>query len=457
MNRTGVQIGEKLIRVIVERKQRNQWELINNVTEPLPEGIVKGGQILEPEKLGLIIKELFLKNDINETHASVFVEEAPFFIRRIELPKINRKELASAIQYRAQTELPVNPNELVIRYFPLKEEDRKTRELEGQYLIVAMDKGVVNKTAEVFHNAGLTLSSLSLEPIAIYQGILLQDDLKSQLKDNFLLVRTDTNRLMLAIFSNGRLVHSRYLPFSTDKINWEQEISRTLKSWNSGEGGSRVQQVIVFGEQAHFATVKEEVGGISEISLLHIADSSLPCKGITMKQPNEINFYADRVTFNMLRKTPIHVYVLAIITGFMFLSLLIQYGSQAYVRAQIGWLQGNISEQAEIQQLLQKEKQLESIRANVLRTTTEIRTQHVDPIKTYELIAPETPGSITYTQIAFDNQIIKITGRTGDVQSLINYYLRLQKSPNLMNVIMNNVTSGTGGVQFSLEMNRKGT
>ncbi len=457
MNRTGVQIGEKLIRVIVERKQRNQWELINNVTEPLPEGIVKGGQILEPEKLGLIIKELFIKNQLQETHASVFIEEAPFFIRRIELPKINKKEVASAIQYRAQTELPVNPNELVIRSYPLNEQDRKTKELEGQYLIVAMDKGLVNKTAEVFHNAGLTLSSLSLEPIAIYQGILLHEELKNQLKDNFLLVRTDTSRLMLAIFSNGRLVHSRYLPFSTDKMNWEQEISRTLKSWNSVEGESRVQQVIVFGEQEHFANVEQEMAQSTEISLLHIADPSLPCEGITMKKQNEINFYADRITFNILRKTPIHVYVLAIVTGFMFLSLLFQYGSQAYVRAQIGWLQGNISDQAEIQRLLQKQKQLESIRATVLRTTTEIRAQNVDPIKTYQLIAPATPGSIVYSQIVFDNQTIKISGRTGDTQSLINYYLQLQKSPNLMNVIMNNVSSGTGGVQFSLVMNRKGT
>lgn len=454
MNRTGVQIGEKLIRVIVERKYRNQWELIKNVTEPLPEGIVKNGQILEPEKLGLLLKELFIKSEIQETHASVFIEEAPFFIRRIELPKINKKELARTIQYRAQTELPVNPNELVIRFYPLEKQERKTKEVEGEYLIVAMDKGLINKAAEVFHNAGLTLSSLSLEPIAIYNGILLHDDLASQLEEHFLLVRTDTSRLMLAIFSNGRMVHSRYLPFSTEKEHWENEISRTLKSWNTGDGHGRVQQVVLFGEQEHIENVKKE---LKDISLLHISDASLPCEGITMRKNDEINFYADRVTFNILRKTPFHVYALALITGFMVLSLLYQYGSQAYVRAQIGLLKGNISEQAEVQSLLQKQNQLKTIRANVLKTASEIRTQHVDPLKTYEQITSPTPGSINFSEIVFDNQIIKIAGRTGDVQSLINYYYHLQQSPNLRNVIMNNVSSGTGGVQFSLLMNRKGS
>jgi len=457
MNRTAVQIGEKLIQVIVERKQRNQWELINNVTEPLPEGIVKNGQILEPEKLGLILKELFLKNEIKETHASAFIEEAPFFLRRIKLPRIKKSELASTIHYRAQTELPVNPNELVIRYYPLQQQEKRNKEVEGEYMIVAMDKGVVSKTKEVFHNAGLTLSSLSLEPIVIYNGLFVDDALANQLQKDFLLVRTDTSRLLLAIFSNGRLVHSRYLPFSTDKHNWEHEISRTLKSWNSVEENPRVGQIVLYGQLEHVVNIKNALDEDMSVTFLHNHDPLLPCKGMIRKKYDDINFYADRVTFNLLRKTPIHVYALTIITGFMLLSLLFQYGSQAYIRAQIGLLKGNISEHSEIQSLLQKQKQLENTRTNVLKTATEIRSKHIDPIDIYQLIAPPTAGSINFSQIAFDHETIKITGRTGDVQTLINYYLHLQQNPNLVNIIMNNVSNGPSGVQFSLVMNRKGS
>ncbi|HBI05271.1 MAG TPA: hypothetical protein DDY49_14730 [Paenibacillaceae bacterium] len=64
MNRTGVQIGEDTIRVIVETKHRRKWKVIYNEAENLPEGIVKNGQIVEPDKLGLAIKELFLKKNI---------------------------------------------------------------------------------------------------------------------------------------------------------------------------------------------------------------------------------------------------------------------------------------------------------------------------------------------------------------------------------------------------------
>lgn len=457
MNKTGVQIGEEQIRVIVEQKHRRKWKVIHNETEPLPEGIVKNGQILKPDKLGLAIKELLLKKNIRETHVSVFVEEAPFFIRHIDLPQINKKELASAIQFRAQTEFPVNPEELVIRYYPMEKHVGKKRdEVQGEYVLVAMDKTLVNNIAEAIHNAGLTLFSLTIEPISIYKGILLDQELNGQLQENLLLIRTDTSRMMLAIFSKGKMVYSRYLPFSTGKQDWEQEISRTLMSWNSGEGHARIEQIIVFGEKEHEEAVRKHIEEIMSISLLHISDPYLPCRGLTIKKAVEVNFYVDRVAFKLLKKTPLYVYALVLITGFMFFSLLYQYGSQAYVRASIGRLQGNINERTEISQLLQKQKDLQEMQTSVLKSAREVSNQHIDPIQTYRLIAPATPGTITFTQFNFDNQSIKVSGRTGDTQSLISYYLYLQQNPNLMNVKLNNASGGTGGIEFSFEMNRKG-
>ena len=455
MNRTGVQIGEDTIRVIVEEKHRRKWKVIYNEAENLPEGIVKNGQIVEPDKLGLAIKELFLKKNIRETHVSVFVEEAPFFIRHIDLPKINKRELASAIQFRAQTELPVNPDELIIRFYPMAKQERKKREVvQGEYVLVAMDKSLVNNIAEAIHNAGLTLSSLSLEPNCIYNGIMLDEELSGQLHENFLLIRTDSSRMMLAIFSKGKMVYSRYLPFSTGKQDWEQEISRTLMSWNSGEGHARVEQILVFGEKEHEEAVRKHIEEIMSISILHISDPTLPCRGLTIKK--EVNFYMDRVAFKFLKKTPIYVYALVLITGFMFFSLLYQYGSQAYVRASIGRLQGNINERVEISQLLAKRQELQGIKTNVLKSEREVLNQHIDPIQTYGFIAPATPGMVRFTQFNFDNQSIKLSGRTVDTQALITYYLYLQQNPNLMNVKMTNASGGTGGVEFSFEMKRKG-
>lgn len=455
MNRTGVQIGEEQIKVIIEQKHRRKWEIIQTESEPLSEGIVKGGQIVEPDKLGLAIRELFIKRNIRETHVSVFVEEAPFFIRHIDLPKINKKELASAIQFRSQTELPVNPEELIIRYYPMEKKERKKREVvQGEYVLVAMDKSLVNNIAEAIHNAGLTLSSLSLEPISIYNGILLDDEFRSQLEENTLLIRTDTSRMMLAIFSKGKLVSSRYLPFSTGKQDWEQEISRTLMSWNSREGHARVEQIIVFGEKEHEEAVRKHIEKIMSISFLHIYDPYLPCRGLTIKK--EVNFYVDRVAFKLLKKTPFYVYVLVLITGFMFFSLLYQYGSQAYVRTSIGRLQGNIKERSEILSALQKQKELQGMKTSILKSEREVLSQHINPIQTYGFITPQTPGMVTFTQFNFDNESIKLTGRTGDTQRLIQYYLDLQQNPELMNVKLNNASGGADWVEFSFEMNRKG-
>lgn len=455
MKRTGVQIGESGIRVITKVKKGKVWKVVQDESESLAEGIIKNGQIIEPEKLGLVIKELFLKKNIHETHASVFIEEAPFFVRHVDLPRMKKKEVASAMEYRAQLELPVNPNELVLRFYPYHIRDKKYgNDVMDEYVIVAMDRSLVNKIVEVFHNAGLTLSTLSIEPIAIYNGLLLYPEYAAQLQENFLLVRTDTNRMMMSIFSNGQMVFSRYLPFSTGKEDWEQEISRTLVSWNTGEGHAKVEQVVLFGEKEHWEMVKNHLEGIMPISIIQVSSPRLPCEGVAVK--NQLNFYSDRVTFALLKKTPIYVYALVLITSFMFINLVYQYGSQAYVRAQINRLQGNINGHKEIQTLIQKKKELQTIQSNAQKMSQEIRSQHVDPIATYNLISPTSPGSITFTQFVFDSASIKVSGRTGDQQAFINYYLSLQKNSSLAEVMLENATVGTGGVQFSMGMKRGG-
>lgn len=452
--RIGVQIGENFFRIIVAERQGKRWEKTFEEVEPLPEGIVKGGQILEPERLGLIIKELFLKKNIRETHVSVFVEEAPFFIRHVEMPRLNKKELASAIELRAQTELPVNPGDLVMRYYPY-EARKNGEEAQDEYIIVAVDKGLINTTADVFHNAGLTISSISLEPVALYHGLLLNPEYANQLKNNILLVRTDTKRLMISIFSYGRLIYSRYLPFSTGKADWEQEISRTYVSWNSGEGHARVEQVVLFGEKEHGEEARKHLQEIIPFSVLLVTGPTLPCEGIALKKPEELNFFADKVTFNLLKKTPLYVYALVIVTGFMLLSLLYQYGSQAIVRAQISSYQSGINQHKNIQTLLNKQKELTALRSDVMKLESQIRSQNIDPIANYNLVAPKTPGSITFSQIVFDNQGIKVTGRTTDQQTLFAYYLNLQNNPSLSDVKLDNSTSGIGGVQFVITMTRK--
>lgn len=458
MKRTGVQIGEKEIRVVIEQKQRGKWRVIFHESEPLPEGCVKNGQVVEPDKLGLAIKEFFLKKNIRETHVAVFVEEIPFFIRHIDLPKMYKKELASAIQFRAQMEFPVNPEDLIIRYYPLEKRQRKKikrDEVQGEYILIAMDKSMVKSIVEAIHHAGLTLSSLTIEPISIYHGILRNEELKKQLQENVLIIRTDTSRMMLAIFSKGKLVYSRYLPFSTGKQDWEQEISRTLISWNSIERHASIDQIIVYGQQEHEEKVRKHIEEIlMSISLLHISDPYLPCRGLFEKK--EAVFYVDRVAFKLLKKTPLYVYALVLITGFMFFSLLYQYGSQAYLRTSIVRLQGNINENGKIVKLLEKQSELTKIKTSVLKSEREVLAQHTDPIQIYNLIAPSTPGMVTFTQINFDHESIKLTGRTGDTGSLIQYYLFLQQNANLKEVTMNNAAGGRGGIEFSFEMKRKG-
>lgn len=81
-------------------------EVVAWASYPLPAGIVRNGDPVEAEQLGLVIREVLLGAGITAQRARLALPDEASVTRVIELPKMRRGDLRRAIGYLVEKEVP---------------------------------------------------------------------------------------------------------------------------------------------------------------------------------------------------------------------------------------------------------------------------------------------------------------------------------------------------------------
>lgn len=452
--RVGIQIGEKFIKIVELKKSKGCWETKQTIIEELPQGMVKEGKVLQPELLGLKIQELFTYHKINVKKVSVLIEELPFFIRNIHLPSMSKKEREQAIYYNTQLEIPVDPAELTIRYSLFQRDDLN----EGkpyEYIIFAVYSSIIEKVVQTIRAAGLSIYTFGLEPDAIFQG-LKEKNIMEETKDSFMIVRTDTQRMLLAIYNNEKLVKSRYVPFSLDKSEWEQEIQRTIVSWNGKNQHNRIQEVLLLGEKEHWDEVKQRIEEFMPLSVRLVTSPLTACLGISLKNPDENDLYTDQFSldtdqFSVTSKIIIPMATLVVITLSYILirPLLLQH--------EINDLREKVTQSDNVIELVKEEKLLRGNNENLITIKENIEQKQLDILSFIRTVASHQPAKLQLTEMIFSKELVSFSGKGAKQEDVIFFFKELQKDPQFQNAQLRQASEGTDGVQFVIEINKKQT
>lgn len=450
--RVGIQIGEKSIKIVELKRSKGRWETKQTVIEELPQGMVKEGKILKPELLGLKIKELFTNHKIKVKKVSVLIEELPFFIRNIHLPNMSKKEREQAIYYNTQLEIPVDPSELTIRYSLLKRED-STAGKQYEYIIFAVYSSIIEKVVQAIRAANLSIYTFGLEPDAIYQG-LKEKKIMEESRDSFMIVRTDTQRMLLAIYNNGKLVKSRYVPFSLDKGEWDQEIQRTIVSWNGKNQHNRIQEVLLLGEKEHWDEVKQRIEEFMPLSVRLVTSPFTACLGISLKNPDENDFYTDQLLFDtdqfsVSAKIMIPMVTLVVITlsYILIMPLILQH--------EINDFRGKVTQSYEVTDLVRENKLLRVKNENLVGIKENIEQKQLDILTFIRTVASYQPVKLQITEMIFSEELVSFSGKSTNQDDVIVFFKELQKDPQFQNAQLTQSSEGTDGVQFVIEINKK--
>lgn len=447
--KVGLQIGERKIKVIVLKRGRSQWEVEKKVQEDIPDDLVAEGKVLQPEMLGLRIRDVFSKHHIHLNQVSVVMEELPFFTRQMRLPKLSEKELEETIQYRASVELPVDVNDVIIRYRYYRSEMEDDHEVDI-YNVFAVDRASVEKLVHAVNIAKLTVEAFGLEPKTIYEGLKFQHGLEGY-DDPKLIVRTDTQRLLLAIYNHDQLVYARYLPFSLNEDDWLLEIERTIISWNSKHLEKPIENVLLLGKKDHWTSVKESIESFMPVTVRVLATSFTACSGSALNREPANNFYTDEEMSLSQRMPPI-VKVFLPLVSLLLVVFLYFFVVEWMLQKEIDEYESKLADAKPVISLMEEEKTLFETKKHLQAVFDDVQTSHIPVLSLIQRIEQNNADSVAIYRTDVKETEILLSGRADHQEAVFAFIQALNADELFPTVQLIQSSEGEAFTQFSIKI-----
>jgi type IV pilus assembly protein PilM len=139
-------------------------------TLPLPADTMRDGEVLDDEVLAETLKELFASSRLGR-RVRVGVANQRTVLRTLELPPItDAKELAAAVTFQAQDQVPMPLNNAVLDFHPLGVVDTPAGARQ-RVVVVAAQKDMIERLLGAVRRAGLRPEGVDLSAFALIRAL----------------------------------------------------------------------------------------------------------------------------------------------------------------------------------------------------------------------------------------------------------------------------------------------
>jgi type IV pilus assembly protein PilM len=138
---------------------------------PLEPGVVRDGEVADVEGLADALRALYRENKGLDKRVRIGIANAKIVVRTIELPVISdRKELATAVRFQAQDQIPMPLDAAVLDFQPLDVIDTENGPRQ-RILLVAARRDMVDKVIAAARAAGLRPEGIDLAAFAMIRAL----------------------------------------------------------------------------------------------------------------------------------------------------------------------------------------------------------------------------------------------------------------------------------------------
>lgn len=195
----GLDISDFVLKIAFLRPEKNNFTLASFIETPIPGGIVESGEIKKPEELLKIFMNSLnaVKGDkIKTRFVAATIPERKSFLRIIQLPKMSKEEIAGAIKFEIEANIPLSLDEAYYDWQPLGESNTK---IDHQDILVAVaPKSIIEPYNNLIKSAGLIPKVFELESVATSRSII--QGLKTEKPT--LIINLGATQVSFIIFSN---------------------------------------------------------------------------------------------------------------------------------------------------------------------------------------------------------------------------------------------------------------
>ena len=176
----GLDIGSSHVRAVecVKDKKSKTFKIVKAGEINLPHNIVLGGEVQQVEELAEAIRMLWRDEKFNKTRIVVGVTGEHTLIREIELPWEKPDLFRSSLPLRLNQDLPVNPYEVELDYYPTGEFVKRNVLLQRALLVGALKKAVL-KTEIAARMSKLVIRRVDYSPYALLRAAQMEARLEN--------------------------------------------------------------------------------------------------------------------------------------------------------------------------------------------------------------------------------------------------------------------------------------
>jgi type IV pilus assembly protein PilM len=138
--------------------------------QPLDADVVREGEVVDAEALTEALRELFAGGRLGK-HVRVGIANQRTVMRTLELPPVtDRKELAAAVRFQAQDQVPMPLSNAVLDFHPLGIVDTPAGARQ-RVVLVAAQRDMVERLLGAVRAAGLTPEGVDLSAFALIRSL----------------------------------------------------------------------------------------------------------------------------------------------------------------------------------------------------------------------------------------------------------------------------------------------
>lgn len=173
---TGLDIGTNTFRVAQVKPTSGGAALLAYDTVPVPMGAVAEGEIVDIDAVAHAIQQLWRKAGIAEKRVIIGVANQKVVVRLIELPFMEKNELAGAIQYQAQDFIPIPVEDAILDFQIIGDHMSEQDEHLMEVLLVAAQRDMVGAHIQAVEQAGLRPQVVDVAAFAIVRSLLFRQE-----------------------------------------------------------------------------------------------------------------------------------------------------------------------------------------------------------------------------------------------------------------------------------------
>ena len=218
----GLDLGSSSIKMVEIKSAGRNFKMTNFGMSSIPDGLIDGGEIIDPKALSQIILALHKELGIKGKTVCTGMFGGAVIVKKISMPRIDPKLISEQIQWEAEQYIPFDLSEVNLDYHLLRSDDRNAETMD--LLLVAAKHDYIIRYFEAIEIAGLKCSIIDVNGFSLANCFEINYGIKNN--ETIALINIGAGVTNLVVIENGSVVFCRDIPIGGSVYN--MEISREL-------------------------------------------------------------------------------------------------------------------------------------------------------------------------------------------------------------------------------------